>query len=247
MEDMEAKAHQLTMAAMSGDTRMVRLLLPAEGAYLEYALRLSFISADLVIAAEIGDNEKLLKLLSTGADVATANNAAIVRASERGHTETVQILLMAGADLHAEADLALRAAAHNGHNETVRVLLEAGANVHSLGDSPLRWAALAGHCETVKMLLNAGANIDACSDLVFRENIVDPDDPPVTIKMLQLLIKNGLSPRFNKNFNVENLISDIEMNIEFMSILLKSLKAEPEKPELPTEIRKIRKVKTGNP
>lgn len=89
---------------------------------------------ELRLAASIGDDEAVAKLLDAGADVNAANKfnkTALMMAVENDNLETVALLLARGADVNARTVAnctALTFAAENGHSGITALLIERGAN-----------------------------------------------------------------------------------------------------------------------
>ncbi|KAG5447298.1 Ankyrin repeat domain-containing protein 50 [Clonorchis sinensis] len=123
----------------------------------------------LVLAARLGEHEKLCSLLDAGADANQLDEdgwSALRTAAWRGHVDIVDLLLSRGAKVDlagSDGRSALRAAAWAGHEEIVQRLLDAGANVDiqdAEGRSPLIAAAYMGHVGVVELIAQAGANLN---------------------------------------------------------------------------------------
>ncbi len=135
--------------------------------------------------ASKGNLDKVLQLISDGADVTIADHALVT---------------------------ALHEAATNGHTEVVRALLQSGANVNARddhGDSPILDAAQNGHLDACKVLLDHGANptlknakgTSAISDAEegssvkdLLRSVVDRFETSSTLKMSISEIVSGLDP-----------------------------------------------------
>ena len=136
-------------------------------------------------AAGRGDTDKVLSLVSAGADVNAAldddvgfaSTTALHKAASGGHTETVLALVSAGADINRQRRLKygdklsqtpLHEAASGGHTETVLALVKADANVNVSdevgGFTPLHRAVLRDDLEMVSAFISAGADLDAMSE-----------------------------------------------------------------------------------
>ncbi|HXC52601.1 MAG TPA: ankyrin repeat domain-containing protein [Candidatus Limnocylindrales bacterium] len=139
-------------------------------------------SADLLVACEDGNTDKVRQLLKEGVDPnasRTSGANALLYATAGRHSEIVSLLLDAKADPNrTSAGLSpLFLASENGDIDTVKLLLRAGANVnlklHAVdedlkpreGDTALIAAASStGTAAVVKALLGAGADIDEAAD-----------------------------------------------------------------------------------
>lgn len=136
-------------------------------------------------AARRGDTDKVLSLVSAGADVNAAldddfgfaSTTALHEAASRGHTKTVLALVSAGADINLQRKLEygdklsqtpLHEAVWGGHTETVLALVKAGANVNVSdevgGFAPLHRAVQRDDLEMVSAFISAGADLDAMSE-----------------------------------------------------------------------------------
>lgn len=97
-------------------------------------------SIELMAAAQVGDLERVKRLLAEGADVNASDEAgwnALIKAcynpeQKRGHADVVRVLIDAGADIEAPIGYGVRPlmlAAGYGETAVVEVLLRAGADV----------------------------------------------------------------------------------------------------------------------
>lgn len=124
----------------------------------------------LVLAAMLGEEAEVRRLLRAGADAGgpvSEGTTPLYAASVHGAAAVARMLLEAGAEPDAESGhgsegTPLCAAACWGHTETVRVLLEYGADPHlredgGSGMSPLEWALRGPYPETAEVLGNAAA------------------------------------------------------------------------------------------
>lgn len=130
--------------------------------------------APLADAAERGDRDGLVELLTDGADTNAAQvdgMTALHWAAHRDDLETAKLLLDSGADPEAENRYGippLSLACVNGNASMLKLLLGAGADPNrSLrgGETPLMTAARTGKAEAVRVLLGHGAEIDATEAL----------------------------------------------------------------------------------
>ncbi|XP_023933463.1 ankyrin repeat, SAM and basic leucine zipper domain-containing protein 1 [Lingula anatina] len=143
-------------------------------------LWLHWVSGDgtqLCWAAEVGDIEKLQRLLTAGqCDINVQGFAGMTPlhwAADHGHTQCVQLLLQHGADTMIQdwgGSSPLHWAAGNGRTQCVQLLLEHGADA-SIEDweerTPLHLAAEHGHTQCVQLLLQHGADtsIQDCDEM----------------------------------------------------------------------------------
>ena len=129
------------------------------------------VAESLLAAAESGDPDRVVGLLSLGAPVdATRGDGGatpLLLASKGAHASTVSVLLEHGADpsvAKANGSTPLFAAAAANADEVIWLLHQAGAvidapNAH--GVTPLHVAAQKDHLLSVRALLNLGADGDA--------------------------------------------------------------------------------------
>ena len=138
--------------------------------------------ADLLVACEEGNVEKVRQLVKEGVDPnasRTSGANALLYATAGRHSNIVAVLLDAKADPNrTSAGLSpLFLAAENGDIETVKLLLRAGAGVNAKlhavdrdlkpreGDTALiATASPTGTTAVVKALLNAGADVNATAE-----------------------------------------------------------------------------------
>jgi ankyrin repeat protein len=122
---------------------------------------------ELRLAASIGDDEAIAKLIDRGADVNAANKfdkTALMMAVEGDNLDTVALLLARGADVNARtvaSCTALTFAAENGHIGITALLIESGANVHDrtrAGWDALMIASRYGIVDMIEQLLYRGAD-----------------------------------------------------------------------------------------
>ncbi len=126
---------------------------------------------NLITAAKGGNNKKVIKLLTSGADVNAAvdGSTPLQWAVKNDHLEVVKALLKYGADVNAAAENGVTPvfiAAGNGHLAVVKALLDAEADINAAaknGVTPLSMAAGNGHLAVVKALLDAEADINAAA------------------------------------------------------------------------------------
>jgi hypothetical protein len=125
---------------------------------------------DWFLAAQDGNTQKLVALLTEGVDVDTRGphgETALMMAAGNGRTDSVRALLSAEAAVEAQAQgglTALMAASANGDAEIVRMLIDSGADPSRRaenGAGPLLAAALGGpHVEAMRLLLREGAELE---------------------------------------------------------------------------------------
>ncbi len=117
----------------------------------------------LMIAAKLGANDVVAKLLNAGArinDVNANGGTALMYAAIRGDKATLMLLVEHGANVNAAAKFgwtALMVAAAKGHADIVPILIEHGAkvNVRDIYQwTPLMRSAFSGYYQSVAALLN---------------------------------------------------------------------------------------------
>lgn len=105
----------------------------------------------------------LLHVVGKGADM-QAMNADMIAAAERGDTETVLQLLTDGAEINARDDrgrTAIMAATHGNRVETVAALIRAGADINIRDnrlDNPFLYAGAEGLLDILRLAIDAGAD-----------------------------------------------------------------------------------------
>ena len=124
----------------------------------------------LILAADSGHSDKVLRLLKMGADVNTTtynNVTPLMYAAQNGHFLTTKILIVNGANLEMspwDGATALIAATKANHRDIVELLIRKGAN-YNTGDAyrvtPLMYAAGYGYYTLTSMLLYYEADISA--------------------------------------------------------------------------------------
>jgi len=122
---------------------------------------------DLIAAAADGDEKKVRRLLSQGADVNAQElqlgMTPLIAATYKQSAKTVVVLLAAGAkaDFRGQSNQTpLMIASQSGDMSTATALLRAGANKDLANDdgvTPLMLAAESGQLQTVRLLLDSGA------------------------------------------------------------------------------------------
>ena len=122
----------------------------------------------LMVAADAGDYDRVVRLVNRGAEVDALDNCGwtpMMRAAAGGHLEIMEWLLEQGADLHQRERTgynALMAAVLNNQADTTRALLRHGAEVNgqenSNGLTALMWAVRNDNPQMVEWLLDAGAD-----------------------------------------------------------------------------------------
>ena len=159
----------LIIASRNGHTKVVSLLLQADGILVNLGAKSSNFTA-LFIASQEGHVDVVRLLLGVeGVEVNQANNngsTALIFASQEGHVEVVRLLLGAEGVEVNQADnngsTALICASFKGHVEVIRLLLGAeGVEVNqaaSNGVTALIWASQQSHLDIVRLLTDAGAN-----------------------------------------------------------------------------------------
>src|SRR5947208_5056251 len=126
--------------------------------------------APLADAVERRDNQAVLSLLKTRADVNAAQSdgaTALHWAAYLEDAETTSLLIRAGARVDTPNNYGvtpLALASGNGNAAIIDQLLKGGADPNGAvraGETPLMLAARTGNAEAVRVLLSAGAKVDA--------------------------------------------------------------------------------------
>ena len=121
-------------------------------------------------AAEEGYTQRVLELISAGADInrADPSGAIPLEYAETGdHVEIVQALILAGSDIPSQSGSSqtpIHWAIGRGHSGLAKSLIDNGADIHAPdgnNDTPLHSAVRGGNAEGVQMLIAAGADIHA--------------------------------------------------------------------------------------
>lgn len=159
----------LMMAAFSGQTEVVRMLLNA-GATPHFKQAYLFTEFDaLSFAADKSHQEIVHLLVAAGADPNALNEISrpLTTAVQKGRVDIAQLLIELGADPHARGLLCnntlLIAAADKGQTEIVRLLLESGVDLHienNFHDTALDVACAKGYVEITRVLIAAGAQVN---------------------------------------------------------------------------------------
>ena len=163
----EFSTSALFEAAVSGHTRIVRMLLSA-GA--DANIRVGPGYTPLYNAAFNGHSETVRLLAESNADVNTRTEhefSPLYIASQQGHVDCVRALLDSGATPDAarpqEGATALYIASQNGHAACVEALLNCSTVSIDLpmcdGSTPLMIACYFQHLRVIEMLLRAGASL----------------------------------------------------------------------------------------
>lgn len=126
--------------------------------------------SDLHRAAERGDLETVMQLLSDGTSIDQQNasgETALYLAAKKGHGELVKMLLVAGADRdtsivspYGSEGTAMHVAINWGHIDVVKILLDEGADPNWIdreAGSPLHMAVFRGRKEIEMLLRERGA------------------------------------------------------------------------------------------
>ena len=177
------KIGALAYAAMNKHKKLFKILLEARGlpdtlspfikSFVqgdpEIAMRLNaYIGADLLEAANLGDEDTLHALLAQGRNVTTRNDkgeTALIIAARQGHETCARILVNAGSDVNAlsiHGQTALMGATRNGHASIVSMLLSHGADIHAIdgfGVDAILAAAMRGNQAIVDQLVDAGCTV----------------------------------------------------------------------------------------
>jgi uncharacterized protein len=164
----------------------------------------------LVIAARIGDTNKVTELLGKGVDIngkasrgagEASGQTALIAAAEAGHADMVRLLLTKGANVnvrHEAGGTALTAAAGRGHLEIVKELLKARAdanvivgNIHGMLYTALMFAMNSNNekwLEIIDEMITAGAEVNPKGFALSPLRLIIDEDKP---SMLQPLVQRG--------------------------------------------------------
>jgi len=124
---------------------------------------------DLLIAAELGDKETMIKMLEAPPqekkyDLAQSAGEALVKACEKGNLECATMLVDAGANVDLLNGKSIQRAAMNGHLPLVKMLQEREADINAKSIfsefAALHYAAQRGALDIVKFLVAKGADVD---------------------------------------------------------------------------------------
>ncbi|MEK6691742.1 MAG: ankyrin repeat domain-containing protein [Nitrospirota bacterium] len=166
VKEEKREREKMQTAVISGDTKMVKILLDKGADVNAVNVRTSNGWTAFITAARDGHTEIIKILLDKGANVNATNYdgaTALQWAAGGGFTEIVKVLLVKGADVNAKSDngyTALMWAAMNGYYEIVKILLDKGADVNpkdQWGRSAFKRAEEKRHIDIVELLRKAGA------------------------------------------------------------------------------------------
>ena len=143
-----------------------KLVVGTQKTKAEQALR-----PEIIIAASIGDIDKVRSLLELGADIDEFYNGVtpLLTAAVKGHLPLVQYLLEQGADKNKadnKGGSPLFLAVYNGHLGVVKYLVQQGMEMDKAdqkGVSPIHTAAGGGHLDVLQYLLEQGVDKDTAS------------------------------------------------------------------------------------
>lgn len=158
----------------------------------------------LIVSAEKGDIEKVLKLLENGVDINVTDNrgrTAVMAATYNNQVEMVRNLIEKGADINIRdknLNNVLLYAGAEGINEVVKLAIEAEADpslTNRFGGTALIPASERGHVDVVKELLtNSDIDVNHINDLhwtALLEAIILGDGGKKHQKIVQLLVDHG--------------------------------------------------------
>ncbi|KAI4162388.1 MAG: hypothetical protein LQ342_003954 [Letrouitia transgressa] len=125
----------------------------------------------LAYAARRGDDQTVLRLLESGADINYYEDGfvynALGAAAKYGKLSMVRLLIARGANVNTQFGFygtALTMASIEGHDDIVQMLLDNGADINAQdkhNSTALINASIKGHDDIVQMLLNNGADVNA--------------------------------------------------------------------------------------
>lgn len=151
-------------------TRLLRLFgFPQVLAVLVLAVALPVAAGvydEILTAAELGNNAKVIELLRKGMDVNTSNPAGdtlAMIAARNNNKDLLDFLIRNRANIQKRnkfGDSPVMVAAMQGHADIVKDLVDAGADIRTKGWNALHYAAYSGHTEIARMLIEH-ADLDA--------------------------------------------------------------------------------------
>lgn len=158
----------------------------------------------LILSAEKGDIESVVKLLDEGVDINVTDSngrTAVMAATNNNQVEMVKNLIEKGADINIRdnnLNNVLLYAGAEGISEVVKLAIEAGADTsltNRFGGTALIPASERGHVEVVKQLLtNTDIDVNHINDLhwtALLEAIILGDGGKEHQKIVQLLVDHG--------------------------------------------------------
>lgn len=158
----------------------------------------------LILSAEKGDIQRVLKLLDEGVDINVTDSngrTAVMAATYNNQVEMVKKLIEKGADINIRdnnLNNVLLYAGAEGISEVVKLAIEAGADTsltNRFGGTALIPASERGHVEVVKELLaNSDIDVNHINDLhwtALLEAIILGDGGKEHQKIVQLLVDHG--------------------------------------------------------
>lgn len=164
-------------------------------------------NAQLIAAAERGDNVEVTRLLEAGADIQAQDEkgrTAVVAATYGNHVDTVELLIAAGADINIRDHMlnnVLLYAGASGYLEIVKLAIGAGADTtltNRFGGTALIPAADRGHVEVVEELLaHSDVAVDHSNRLnwtALLEAVILGDGGERHQSIVKLLLAYGADP-----------------------------------------------------
>nr|WP_313800349.1 ankyrin repeat domain-containing protein [Cytobacillus sp.] len=158
----------------------------------------------IILSAEKGDIERVLKLLDEGVDINVTDSngrTAVMAATYSNKVEMVRTLIQMGADVNIRdnnLNNVLLYAGAEGMSEIVKLAIEAGADpslTNRFGGTALIPASERGHVEVVKQLLtHTDIDVNHLNDLhwtALLEAIILGDGGKEHQKIVQLLVDYG--------------------------------------------------------
>lgn len=157
----------LALGANPGMDGSRALILAAEKGYFNLVVRLheaggdvtAYNSQALISAARNGHTGLVFYLAGRGANPRANNDEAIILAAEHKHGDTVKMLIGLGASANARNGQLLIILAENGMNSIIEFALDLEADPTAQNSECLIKAIQHDHKETADILYNAGANL----------------------------------------------------------------------------------------
>ncbi|OIK15503.1 hypothetical protein BIV60_09475 [Bacillus sp. MUM 116] len=158
----------------------------------------------LILAAENGDTENILKLLKNGANINAKDGlgrTAVMAATYSNKIETVKVLIQKGADINIRDNNLNNVLLYSGAEgllEIVKLAINAGADTkltNRYGGTALIPASERGHVDVVKELLNnSDIDVNHINKLhwtALLEAVILGNGGEKHQKIVQLLVDNG--------------------------------------------------------
>ena len=211
-------------ASKSRQSRDLRKRRPA----VHYRKQKCRMDAELLVAAQDGDIERIDRCMDLGADVNARDphgQTPLMYASTRRYTRCVERLVHTwAADVNAEsvegADIvsALMYAAEKGHHQCMDILIQAGADVNAgVNCKPLMMATVAFQYESMRKLIHAGADVNTTNNSGMTALLLAcKRSLPCCVK---LLIQQGANVNIRDKLGTSPLISIVVSRVNYAELL----------------------------